>query len=224
MNLAADFLTVTDALESVTLKRPGSSLAASVTALRRAARTDEALPSRGRVLAGDVRWHLHAAIVPWPPQPGDQIVDASGAVWTVLESALQTLASRWRCDSRDLAVAHGLDAVVSIERAVFRKGPGGAQVPVWETAVAGVKARIQPEGADVLREHGRRSAPTQFVVTLGETVELDQQSRIVGPDGSAYAVVGWRGPERIGELMRVNVEQAGWPLARVASTPRRSEE
>lgn len=152
-----DFVAVVDGLEAVTVLRAGSSMATSVAhALRRRDKQHESEPSGGHASADDVNWHLPVAELPERPRLGDEIVDAHGERFTVLQVRGQTFASRWLCVARNLALACGLDQYVDIETAVFVKGDGGAESPVWQVAKTGVRARVQPIEAVVQTREGRQ--------------------------------------------------------------------
>src|ERR1700722_9293913 len=104
----SDFAQVTDALEPVTLRRAdGSGSIALASALRRAITTREAAASDGKYTTSDVHWHLAAAELPVPPRLGDQIIDATGEAWTILETQLATCGSRWKGTARNLTFAGG---------------------------------------------------------------------------------------------------------------------
>lgn len=203
-----DFASVTDALEAVIVRRAGSSAAMEVAhALRRAVRTREAERSEGRYTAHDVVWHLPAAEVSEPPRPGDVIVDADAEHWTVLEVAQVTLQSRWRCVARNLAVFHGLDDHIDLERAEFAKGEGGAEEPAWHVWKAGLRARIQPAAADLRTDHDRPILAARYKVFLADEVPIDRTLRIRGPDGAIYTVTGFRKADAIDALLEIDVQR-----------------
>jgi len=204
-----DFAGVVDALQSVTVRRPGCSDSTAVThALCRAIRTREAEQSDGRYTASDVAWHLPASELADPPRPGDVIVDGNAQRWTVLDVQQTTLQNRWRCVSRNLAVVHGLDEYVDVERATYAKGDGGADVPTWHTWKTGLRAKIQPARLQVKDEHQRRVAAAGFKIFLAEDVAVDHTHRIKGPDGAIYRVAGYRKADRIDALVELDVIRA----------------
>jgi len=200
-----DFASVTDALEAVTIRRAGSSAAMEVAhALRQAIRTREAERSEGRYTAHDVVWHLPASEVSEPPRPGDAIVDADAERWTVLQVAQATLQSRWRCVARNLAVFHGLDDHIDLERAEFAKGEGGAVEPAWHVWKAGLRARIQPAAAGLQTDHDRPTLAARYKVFLADDVPIDRTLRIRGPDGAIYTVTGYRKADAIDALLEID--------------------
>jgi hypothetical protein len=205
-----DFPTVADALEAVTVRQPGSSAAAAVAhALRQAVRMREAERSQGRYTAGDVVWNLPASEIAAPPRPGDAIVDAAGQRWTVLEVSQVTLHSRWRCVARNLAVFHGLDDYIDLEKAEFAKGAGGADEPTWRLWKSGLRARIQPATAEVRTQHDQQTTAAQFKVFLADDVPLDHTLRIRGPGGTIYAVTGYRKADAIDALLEIDAVRSG---------------
>jgi len=216
---SADFANALDGTESVALRRrgaePGSSETVVAHALRRNATVREAgirnrgntwkdVPSGGHYTAGNAVWHLPVEELPEAPMLGDLIVDADAAHWTILEVHRAAMQTRWRCLTRNLAIAYGLDDTVAILRAVYAKGTAGAVEPTWRTWKTGVRARIQPAAVDVDTEHRTRQAQARFQIFLEEDVALDHTHLIRGPDGAIYQVRSTNGTERIDELQTID--------------------
>jgi hypothetical protein len=214
-----DLSTVADGTEAVTLLRrgrtPGDAGTAIAHALRRTVTAGEAamintgdvrkqVPSGGRQLADDLVWHLPAAELPDAPRLGDIILDGDGRRWTILIVKRATMGARWRCETRDLAIAGGLDDAISVQKNV-----GDAASPVWQTWKTGIRARIQPlkmtvdPGDDVAGP----STASRYRVFLEENLPLDHTCRIRGPDGAICAILSSTGAEQIGELQVVEVEK-----------------
>ena len=205
-----DFSNLVDGLTSATVTRPGSSATTEVThALRRPIRTREAEKSEGRYTASDVVWHLPSSEISTPPRPGDVIVDEDGRRWTVLDVEKTTLDGRWRCVARNLAVVHGLDQYVDVEKATYAKGDGGADQPTWQVWKTGLRAKIQPAQVEVRDEHDGRATAAGFKVFLAEDVAVDHTHRIKGPDGAVYRVTGCRKADRIDALVEIDVVRVG---------------
>ena len=195
-----------DGLTSVTVTRPGSSTTTSVThALRRVVRTREAEKSEGRYTAADVTWHLPTSELSVAPRLGDVILDEEDQRWTVVDVHKTTLDGTWRCVSRNLAIVHGLDEYIDVEKAAYSKGDGGADEPTWHTWKTGLRAKIQPARVDVKDEHQRRDTRERFVVFLAEDVALDHTHRIRGADRAVYRVIGYRKADRIDALAKIDV-------------------
>jgi len=220
-NPANDFPTVADGTETVTLLRRG---AAPDTpgiqidgALRGPAATAEPIvggrhevrrqaDSDGNVLSSDLVWHLPAAELDGPPQPGDVLLDGAGTRWTILEARSVTLQTRWRVITRNLAIAHGLDDTVTVLAATYTKSPAGAAEPTWNVWRTGVRARIQPQGTGMATEHRSRRTATRFRIFLEEDLALDHTHRVQGPDGTLYRILATSGAERLAEPQTVDAE------------------
>jgi hypothetical protein len=177
-------------------------------ALRQAIHTREAECSQGRYTAADAGWSLPASEIPEPLRPGDVIIDAAAQRWTVLEVSQLSHRTRWRCVTRNLAVFHGLDDTIDLEKAEFAKGEGGAKEPTWQVWQAGVPARIQPTEGEIHAQHGRQTSTQRFKVFLEAAVPVDETMRIRGPDGAVYTITGYRKAEAIEALMEIDVVRA----------------
>ena len=200
-----DFPNVVDRGEAVTLHRPGrSATISSDGVLRRAVTTQEAETSRGEYTLSDVVWHLPASDISEPPAPADVIVDGDAARWTVLVAARTTADSRWRCVCRNLAVAHGLDQFVDIERAVYGKSTRGVQQASWRIWRTGLAAKIQAVGADNTHSNQRDETVGEYRVYLAEPVAVDHSHRLKGPDGVRYRITGYKKPDRIDALQEIH--------------------
>ncbi len=214
-----DFAETVDGTETVTLKRRGSSAETIIThALRRAVNTSEAqvrnvyntwkAPSGGgRHTAADLTWHLPKEQLSDAPRLGDTIIDGGDRRWTVLDVRLATLETRWQCFARNLSVAYGLDDTVTILKATYAKGDGGAAEPTWNVWKTGVRARIQPAEVDVDTEHQTRRTKRRFQIFVEEDVALDHNHRIEGPDTTIYTIRGTLGAERIDQVQTVDAVQ-----------------
>jgi hypothetical protein len=219
-NPSDDLTTIADGLETVTLVRRGSASGEGtviVHALRRAMTALEAsiatsadvhkqVPSGGRNTAADLVWHLPTAELTESPRLGDWIVDAGGQRWTILEVKLATLGARWRCETRNVAVAHGLDDTISVLKASYMKSTCGAAEPVWRTWKTGVRARIQPIDTKLTSDETIHAATSQFRIFVEEPLVLDQTCCIRAADGTLYRIKSTSGAERIGELQFIETE------------------
>ena len=203
-----DFAAVTDGLAPVTVTRPGTSARTDVAhALRQAVRTRESkqsAQSAQRPPAADAIWHLPVAELAEAPRPGDVILDADAVRWTILDVRQTMLGTRWRCVARNLALHHGLDAYVDVEKVTHVKGSGGADEPTWHVWKTGLRAKIRAQSAAVGQEQERERAAARFTVFLAEDLALDHMHRIRAADGTIYAIVGWHKADRIDALMEID--------------------
>jgi hypothetical protein len=215
-----DFAQVVDGTESVTLLRRGSTPGEGGTviahALRRAISTGETtfgnrsevrkhVDSDAQVRAADAAWHLPAEELPSAPQLGDAILDAAGCRWTILEVHEATRGSRWKCYTRELAVAHGLDDTITILKAEYEKSESGAAEPTWRVWRTGLRARLQPLESRVAVEHAALGTELRYRVLLEEYLAPDHTFRIQGSDGAQYRILWAAGGPRLGELQVMEV-------------------
>ncbi len=216
-----DLTTVIDGLETVTLLRRGSGTGAAGTiiahALRRAMTAAEAtivnrgdvhknVAGGGRHVASELTWHLPVAELPETPQLGDFLLDGDGQRWTVLEVRKTMFGARWRCATRNVAIAFGLDDTIDVLKAAYLKGDSGAVEPTWRTWRSGVRARIQPIETKIVAKSDQQETIVRYRIFVEEDLAVDHTCRIRGPDGGLYAIVGATGAQRIGELQAIEAE------------------
>ena len=210
---SADLTAVGDGAETVTLLRRGSTPGDGGTviahALRRAITAGQAaivnrgdvrkyVVSGGLYTAVDLVWHLPVAELPESPRLGDVILDGDDQRWTILTVKRATLGARWRCETRNVSVAFGLDDTISILKAVGESS--------WRTWRTGVRARIQPIETKIDADDVTPSTTTRYRIFVEEDLKLDHTCCIRGADGTIYSVTGAIGAERIGELQVIEVE------------------
>ncbi len=211
-----DLTSVADGTESVTLLRrgrtPGDAGTTIAHALRRAITAGEAaivntgdvrkqVPSGGRQLADDLVWHLPVAELPDTPRLGDVILDGDGRRWTILTVKLATLGSRWRCETRNVAIASGLDNTISVQKNI-----GTTAAPIWQTRKTGVRARIQSLKTTFDADAATPTTTTRYRIFVEINLELDHTCRIRGPEGTIYTILSTTGAEQIGQLQVIEAE------------------
>jgi hypothetical protein len=212
-----DFAAVADGLEPVTLLRrespggPGETLAH---ALRRAIDIAEVVgenrktvESDGRYTAADVSWSLPAEELADAPRLGDIILDADGRRWTILEVRAVALGTRWRCRTRELSIANGLEDLVDILQAEYTTSESGAVETTWSVLHQNIRARIQPLETKILSQNTLPSSVHRCRVILEESFDLDHTHRLRGPDGTVYRLVAVGGFPKLGELQTIDVEK-----------------
>jgi putative lipoic acid-binding regulatory protein len=198
LDLATDFERIVDWIKPVTVA--GTEIE---TALRRAINTKEREASGGKYLSSDVVFHLDAAEQVTRPAIGSTIVDDDGT-WTVLETAWQTLAKRWRCVCRQLSIDSSL--TVTILEASFTKGTTGAMEPTFATVAEDVVAKVQLQTTDVDTSRTNRSTSTAAVVYFAEEQTLGPANRITTSDGKTLKVLSWDGFDQTEMLFRATCE------------------
>lgn len=213
LNPSDDFIDLADGTEPVALLRrgstPGEGGTAIAHALRRAITAGQAalvnrgdvrklVASDGRYAAADLVWHLPTAELAEAPRLGDAILDCDGRRWTILTVKKAALGARWRCETRDVSVAYGLDDTISVLKLV-----GESQ---WRTWLTGIRARIQPIETKIDADGESPSTTTRYRIFVEEDLELDHTCTIRGADGTIYSVTVAIGAERIGELQVIEAE------------------
>lgn len=167
-------------------------------ALRRSVTTREIAASRGKYAAGDVRWHFPAAQIPSAPALGAMIVEEDGRAWTILETSLQTLGSRWCCTARAWEITAGLGELVTLLKAEWTKTASGVPTAEWREVRRGVAARIQP------LERRVEEAATHRCF-LAEAIEVTAAMRVRCGD-VVYDVRGVDDAERLDRGMTLLLE------------------
>lgn len=197
-----DFEDIVDGLQAVTLDRRGSSQNVAVTAaLCRNVSTSEIVASDGKLQSGDTRWHLPAAEVTTAPRLGDSVEDSSGNRYQILEVRDDTLNNRWRCTTRNLRIAYGLDDTLTIEKAAYSKGTAGAAERSWSTWRTGVRARIQTTSAEHAEQARARRTLTADTVLLEDDYDLTDAHRLKDLEGNYYRILGVTSKGEIGRPM-----------------------
>lgn len=214
---ADDFTTVADGFEAVTLLRreslagPGENIPH---ALRRAIDTAEVIDgnrktieSDGRYTSADAAWNLPAVELTSPPRLGDVIEDAAGRRWTILETRLVALGSRWRLRTRELSIAYGLEDLIDILKAEYTQSESGAVETTWTVLYTGIRGRIQPLQTQITDKDSILKSVRRCRIILEEPFDLDHTNRLCGPDGSLYGITAVAGFPKLGELQTVDVEK-----------------
>jgi hypothetical protein len=215
-NTTDDFATITDGLEPVTLFRRQSPGDGELIphALRRAIDTAEVLgdnrktiESDGRYTAADAAWNLPVAELASEPRLGDVLEDAAGRRWTILEARLVALGARWRCRTRELSIAFGLEDLIDVLVAEYSQNESGAAETTWSVQHAGVRGRIQPIETKVFAGDSGLTSVHRCRIILEEAFDLDHTHRLRGPDGTLYRITAAAGFPKLGELQTIDVEK-----------------
>ena len=118
---------------------------------------------------------------------------------------MRNIGARWRCETKNVAVAFGLDDTISVLKASGT--PGGSGTTTWQTWRTGVRARIQPIETTVTNVAGTATTTASYRIFVEENLELDHTCCIRGPDGTIYTITRTVGAERIGELQVIEVQR-----------------
>lgn len=205
LTLSNDFQNVADGLVPVTLIRRSNGLETGLTALRRAISEQEVAASNGLYSSTDTHWHLAVEGME-PPHLGDTLREGT-TEWTVLRCECHSLGSRHRLTCRNLVVAERLDTLVSIQSVTQTKGIDGALVQLWTDSMTNVRARIQPERFDRVRDAGRDRLQAEYRVFVLPTISVSAKNRIVAGTGEIYRILGIEQFEQLDRCLELIVEE-----------------
>jgi hypothetical protein len=138
---------------------------------------------------------------------GDWIVDGASNRWQVIEVHEDTLSRRWRCVTRNLAIAFGLNDTVVIEEAVYTKATGGAAVATYHVWKAGVRARIQETTVTVGNDVETQRTAREFRIFLEDDYEINHNHRIRDRKGTYYKIVGTANKAELGQAQVVGASE-----------------
>ena len=187
LDLSQDYL-VWDNLEAITYlvawaSANGAEEARAVTqAMRRAPTWKELAAANGAYTGQDLVWEIPAALLNLPqtpqnkrpgPKPGDQVKDANGDTWTVLEAALEAVGSVWRLITRNMVIAWQLRDVVDIEQSAITYDQDGAAVRIWPPTGGSIlfqnlAARVQPIEAVIAEARGMRGQEANYQIFVSQ--------------------------------------------------------
>lgn len=170
----------------------------------------EAAASKGAYQAGDVSFSIRQALLTETggAKPGDKVIRQSdGRTYTVL-SAIPTVMTRvWDLTCRDLILAHDLRGTGTLSRPQAGQDAAGRPVKsTYNVVAADVPCRVQSQGSSTEDALGKRTMSTKLTAYLGEQVDAQAKDRFVS-DGVTYTVLGVKNPDRIDQLMSLDLEQ-----------------
>ena len=160
----------------------------------------EAEASQGRYTSANVVWHWPVALLIESPRLGDQVVDAAGTVWTVLEVQQATVGTRWRCLDEKPGVGRRAEFVHHDRAGRVRQERGRLLEPPLD------RGMVRRVGTDPARPRtaARRPGPASNRPPLSDHgrrgAAVDSTHRVLAADGSAYRIVGVERSERIDQL------------------------
>ncbi len=200
-NAEEDFAQVAEGLESVELRRRGSSDTVAISEARRQnVVVREASPSNGFAQQADAVWHLQMPSGESSPTIGDVVVDGGGGRWTILETQELSLLGRWKGVTRELSVAHGCMERVDVERAVWGDLGSGPEIVDWVYAFTALPVKIQPDEMVLDESVNPPVTESRFQIILSESISLEPDDRFVTEDGVIYLLQSYERAERIDAL------------------------
>jgi hypothetical protein len=139
-------------------------------------------------------------------KPADTITRTDGSVWTVLR-AVPPVISVWQLDVIDLVLSNGLSQTGTLTRPgnATQDAAGRQALTTYTTVAGGVPCRVQPAEGTARDSDDRRAIITRYTAFLGQQVTA-QAKDVFTSAGRSYTVLGFRNPQRIDELMSLDLE------------------
>lgn len=166
--------------------------------------TRELAASGGRYTGSDVVWSLRLAeLGDVTPKPADTIIDATAAVWTVLDVAVSRFAGFAKATCRNLAVAFGLEDAVDIEVPTVAAGDTGGRANVWAAKYSDLACRMQPDATESFDARGKDATARRYLCYVARQIDPRSDAGDWGRvtfEGRYYQITGYRQAERIDEL------------------------
>lgn len=164
--------------------------------------------SNGAYLSCDVTWLIPGKLVDRvPPTPGDVIEDDEEIDWTILDFSADNLTGDYLCVCRDLVLVHGLTTPVTIYRPTNTQDDQGNRNPSYAAVsqYTNLPAKVQEQDGERQEAFGKQGFRRRYSVYLGSRVVVTTEDQVrVG--STVYQIVSYRNPDRIGELMQLEVE------------------
>lgn len=177
-------------------------------AKRRAPTWREQAASAGAYTAKNLVWLVPQQNLPVgvAPKAGDVIRDASGVDHTVLEVQLGKFGQTHRCTTIALAVVYALSELGTLTRPVSGRDNAGRPLPAgYDTVASDVRCRVQPEDGTAGDVDERRVIPLRYTGFLETPLAVRARDRFTVAEVT-YTVLGFRNPERLGDLMQLTLE------------------
>lgn len=184
--MVADDYLYGDAYERVTYtstRRTGSQVASLDYVRRRSLSAKELAASRGAYVGNDRKFIVPSAILPkgFVPKPADQIEDADGNPWTVLEADNTVLGSKWYLVCRNPIIAFDLKDVIDIQAPAISYDAQRTKLKAWpddatpggSVLYASLACRVQPLESAVVDELDVRGFKGTHAIYLSKQLTVD---------------------------------------------------
>lgn len=165
----------------------------------------ELAASNGVYTPDDVIWRFPDRYVTNKPKPRDRILDADGVTWTILEAWYIFDQKRHRCACRNLILAFDLYDQIDVETPAITYDAAGVATKTWGTLYSQIPSRLQPITADIADERGIRALRVTHNLIVDRVLSVTNEDRVL-LNGTYYEIRGYHNPERIDELLVLDVE------------------
>lgn len=201
-------------LEAVTLRESATSgytEHAITKAKRRAVTTREQAASGGVYLASDVVWLIPNELLPSgvEPKPADQIEDADGVQWTIIEIQPRgKFGNTWRLVTRNLILAADLRSEADVLRPSFAVDNAAQRAPVFAQVYADVPCRLQEVDHQIADVDGGSTDHREYMLYVGQRLVL-RAGDVIEIASVRYDVTGAGSWDRIDRLGEVRLTRRG---------------
>ena len=198
LNVTTDMEVLVDGTENITLQRRHSLQKLAITSARRQRQiTQEATPSAGAAQQTDCTWHFSLPPGEAAPQLGDVLIDGKDTRWTILEVRELTRLGRWKCQTRNLAVAFVCEDRVDIQRPLWEDLGAGPEIVRWIDIGIALPVKIQPISMVPDNNVAPTTAEQTYRIILSEALDLEPGDRFVGETGETYTLQAYILSERL---------------------------
>lgn len=164
----------------------------------------EGAPSRGAYTRHDIRVTLGTDALSFVPKPRD-MVTWQGDTYTVLSVDRSDWTRHYVLTARNLVLSEDLRQTGTLSRPVNARDDAGRPARgSYATVTADVPCRLQPAAAAAGDTNEKRTIPVTFTCFVGLQLDARAGDRFTVA-GEHYGVLGVTNPERIDELMSLNL-------------------
>ncbi len=202
LNLSQEHL-VFDGLEAVTVNG-----VAVTSAYRSDIEEAEGAPTDGIYLHANVEWQIPTGVLIAEPRVGQDIVDGSGNVFTILAIRKPFLNDYFGCACRLASIelfpgVFGADRSITRYPAITVVDEEGSRFVVNSTAdpaFTDIACRIQPMPGEIVEVMGKRVFDRVFHIFVASEIDLNYGDVLRDDTAIMYTVQSWENRERIDEL------------------------
>lgn len=175
---------------------------------RRAITWKEMAASAGAYTDRDRAWLLPLPNLPADvvPKPGDVIQDANEVNWTIGDVQVGKFGLTFKCVARALAIVNELSVQGQLKRAPNASDAAGRPALLnYANVGSAVACRVQPQDSDATEVFDRVAIVKKYTAYLAAPLSVQAHDQFVA-DGVTYTVLGFRNPERIWDLMSLDLQ------------------
>lgn len=166
----------------------------------------EKAASRGAYVEHERNWFLPLELLTADVAIGDLIVDADANTYTVLTLSAAGGLGVGKYKTVNLVLAAELRDSVTISRPLNVQDGSLNRVPTYVATYSGIAGKVQEITGDRQEMQGKVGFHKRYAVYLGQRVTVTTEDRVT-VSGVTYQIMGYVNPDRIDELMALDVER-----------------